>query len=106
LWNRQEEQQHIQIKLEDVNAKRKLFEIEEVRKELESLEKELACLEEKEEYRETFEEQTWFRCLNITDKLLENTTSFSTDPRIMGLLDAIILPGLKKLKSYNSQLWG
>lgn len=52
---------------------------------------ETAELRAKEELRAQLEEGTWLRCMSLASTLLQNTTKSTADPRIGGLLQAILL---------------
>jgi hypothetical protein len=52
---------------------------------------ETAELRAKEELRAQLEEGTWLRCMSLASTLMQNTTKSTADPRIGGLLPAILL---------------
>jgi condensin complex subunit 3 len=74
----------------------KFTEAQLLKEELEDLESKVKQLEEEQNFRSTFEDQAWLKCLMITQDLLENCVdNLDDDPALIGILNTIILPSIK-----------
>lgn len=74
-------------RFEKAGEKKQMMELQQ---ELESLESQIMQAEKEAEFKDTFEEETWLRCLTLAEYLLQSTTKDVRNPLIAG-----ILPGLE-----------